>query len=215
MPSLVVVSGSEGVGSACSPSENEISWSDACLPSSLPGGNSLNNLIELKTINISPTDTTVSLLSDCTEVSGGRSPSPCLHLLTVVGSGLAPRRQPAHVLLSSLSAVSCSHGVPAQGASSRQGPPCCAESVVGCACSAGDGVRGSALSSSGTQARLLFCLERCEGSDSLLPRTSFSGSSEAEACGHAVRLWSLMSVRQTLSPRPPNLTCPWLGVSRM
>lgn len=39
------------------------------LPSSVPGGNSLNNLIELKTINISPTDTTVSLLSDCTEVS--------------------------------------------------------------------------------------------------------------------------------------------------
>lgn len=34
------------------------------------GGNSLNNLIELKTININPADTTVSLLSDCTEVSG-------------------------------------------------------------------------------------------------------------------------------------------------
>lgn len=34
------------------------------------GGNSLNNLIELKTININPTDTTVSLLNDCTEVSG-------------------------------------------------------------------------------------------------------------------------------------------------
>lgn len=33
------------------------------------GGNSLNNLIELKTININPTDTTVPLLSDCTEVS--------------------------------------------------------------------------------------------------------------------------------------------------
>ncbi|XP_048855280.1 LOW QUALITY PROTEIN: E3 ubiquitin-protein ligase HERC2 [Brienomyrus brachyistius] len=31
------------------------------------GGNSLNNLIELKTININPTDTTVVLLSDCTE----------------------------------------------------------------------------------------------------------------------------------------------------
>ncbi|KAM9264685.1 E3 ubiquitin-protein ligase HERC2 isoform 5-T5 [Cariama cristata] len=31
------------------------------------GGNSLNNLIELKTININPTDTTVPLLSDCTE----------------------------------------------------------------------------------------------------------------------------------------------------
>uniref|UniRef100_A0A8C9CWF1 E3 ubiquitin-protein ligase HERC2 n=1 Tax=Panthera leo TaxID=9689 RepID=A0A8C9CWF1_PANLE len=31
------------------------------------GGNSLNNLIELKTININPTDTTVSLLNDCTE----------------------------------------------------------------------------------------------------------------------------------------------------
>uniref|UniRef100_A0A3B3QN49 E3 ubiquitin-protein ligase HERC2 n=1 Tax=Paramormyrops kingsleyae TaxID=1676925 RepID=A0A3B3QN49_9TELE len=30
-------------------------------------GNSLNNLIELKTININPTDTTVVLLSDCTE----------------------------------------------------------------------------------------------------------------------------------------------------
>lgn len=34
----------------------------------LPGGNSLNNLIELKTININPTDTTVLLLTDCTEV---------------------------------------------------------------------------------------------------------------------------------------------------
>ncbi|XP_022531523.2 E3 ubiquitin-protein ligase HERC2 isoform X2 [Astyanax mexicanus] len=31
------------------------------------GGSSLNNLIELKTININPTDTTVSLLNDCTE----------------------------------------------------------------------------------------------------------------------------------------------------
>ncbi|XP_017159836.1 E3 ubiquitin-protein ligase HERC2 isoform X1 [Poecilia reticulata] len=31
------------------------------------GGNSLNNLIELKTININPTDTTVLLLTDCTE----------------------------------------------------------------------------------------------------------------------------------------------------
>ncbi|XP_049689999.1 E3 ubiquitin-protein ligase HERC2 isoform X4 [Accipiter gentilis] len=31
------------------------------------GGNSLNNLIELKTININPTDTTVPLLSDCIE----------------------------------------------------------------------------------------------------------------------------------------------------
>ncbi|XP_038616113.1 E3 ubiquitin-protein ligase HERC2 [Tachyglossus aculeatus] len=31
------------------------------------GGNSLNNLIELKTININPTDTTVPLLSDCME----------------------------------------------------------------------------------------------------------------------------------------------------
>ncbi|ELV11273.1 E3 ubiquitin-protein ligase HERC2 [Tupaia chinensis] len=31
------------------------------------GGNSLNNLIELKTININPTDTTVPLLSDCAE----------------------------------------------------------------------------------------------------------------------------------------------------
>nr|XP_004552854.2 E3 ubiquitin-protein ligase HERC2 isoform X1 [Maylandia zebra] len=31
------------------------------------GGNSLNNLIELKTININPTDTTVLLLCDCTE----------------------------------------------------------------------------------------------------------------------------------------------------
>lgn len=29
----------------------------------------MNNLIELKTININPTDTTVLLLSDCTEVS--------------------------------------------------------------------------------------------------------------------------------------------------
>lgn len=35
-----------------------------------PGGGSLNNLIELKTININPTDTTVLLLSDCTEVGG-------------------------------------------------------------------------------------------------------------------------------------------------
>lgn len=32
------------------------------------GGSSLNNLIELKTININPTDTTVPLLGDCTEV---------------------------------------------------------------------------------------------------------------------------------------------------
>ncbi|XP_078115961.1 E3 ubiquitin-protein ligase HERC2 isoform X3 [Sander vitreus] len=31
------------------------------------GGSSLNNLIELKSININPTDTTVPLLSDCTE----------------------------------------------------------------------------------------------------------------------------------------------------
>ncbi|XP_031694188.1 E3 ubiquitin-protein ligase HERC2-like, partial [Anarrhichthys ocellatus] len=31
------------------------------------GGSSLNNLIELKTININPTDTTILLLSDCTE----------------------------------------------------------------------------------------------------------------------------------------------------
>ncbi|XP_031814951.1 E3 ubiquitin-protein ligase HERC2 isoform X4 [Sarcophilus harrisii] len=31
------------------------------------GGNSLNNLIELKTININPADTTVPLLNDCTE----------------------------------------------------------------------------------------------------------------------------------------------------
>ncbi|MBN3299656.1 HERC2 ligase, partial [Amia calva] len=31
------------------------------------GGNSLNNLIELKTININPTDTTVPLLNDCSE----------------------------------------------------------------------------------------------------------------------------------------------------
>ncbi|XP_076870833.1 LOW QUALITY PROTEIN: E3 ubiquitin-protein ligase HERC2 [Brachyhypopomus gauderio] len=31
------------------------------------GGSSLNNLIELKTININPTDTTVSLLNDCSE----------------------------------------------------------------------------------------------------------------------------------------------------
>ncbi|KAG3262427.1 HECT and RLD domain containing E3 ubiquitin protein ligase 2, transcript variant X1 [Ictidomys tridecemlineatus] len=31
------------------------------------GGNSLNNLIELKTININPSDTTVPLLNDCTE----------------------------------------------------------------------------------------------------------------------------------------------------
>ncbi|XP_027882785.1 E3 ubiquitin-protein ligase HERC2 isoform X2 [Xiphophorus couchianus] len=31
------------------------------------GGNSLNNLIELKTINVNPTDTTVLLLTDCTE----------------------------------------------------------------------------------------------------------------------------------------------------
>uniref|UniRef100_A0AAY4E4M2 E3 ubiquitin-protein ligase HERC2 n=1 Tax=Denticeps clupeoides TaxID=299321 RepID=A0AAY4E4M2_9TELE len=31
------------------------------------GGNSLNNLIELRSININPTDTTVSLLNDCTE----------------------------------------------------------------------------------------------------------------------------------------------------
>ncbi|XP_034287268.1 E3 ubiquitin-protein ligase HERC2 isoform X1 [Pantherophis guttatus] len=31
------------------------------------GGSSLNNLIELKTININPTDTTVPLLGDCTE----------------------------------------------------------------------------------------------------------------------------------------------------
>lgn len=106
------------------------------LPSSVPGGNSLNNLIELKTINISPTDTTVSLLSDCTEVSGGRGPSPCLHLLTMVGSGLVPRRRPARVPLLPVSAVSCSQGVPAQGESSHRGPPCYAESVVSCNCSA-------------------------------------------------------------------------------
>nr|XP_031529361.1 uncharacterized protein LOC107032852 isoform X2 [Vicugna pacos]XP_031529362.1 uncharacterized protein LOC107032852 isoform X2 [Vicugna pacos]XP_031529363.1 uncharacterized protein LOC107032852 isoform X2 [Vicugna pacos]XP_031529364.1 uncharacterized protein LOC107032852 isoform X2 [Vicugna pacos] len=31
------------------------------------GGNSLNNLIELKTVNINPADTTASLLNDCTE----------------------------------------------------------------------------------------------------------------------------------------------------
>nr|XP_031307020.1 E3 ubiquitin-protein ligase HERC2 isoform X7 [Camelus dromedarius] len=33
------------------------------------GGNSLNNLIELKTVNINPADTTASLLNDCTEVA--------------------------------------------------------------------------------------------------------------------------------------------------
>lgn len=44
--------------------------SDSFTPLFFPGGNSLNNLIELKTININPADTTVSLLSDCTEVSG-------------------------------------------------------------------------------------------------------------------------------------------------
>uniref|UniRef100_A0A1A8PRE6 E3 ubiquitin-protein ligase HERC2 n=3 Tax=Nothobranchius rachovii TaxID=451742 RepID=A0A1A8PRE6_9TELE len=33
----------------------------------ISGGSSLNNLIELKTININPTDTTVPLLTDCTE----------------------------------------------------------------------------------------------------------------------------------------------------
>lgn len=32
------------------------------------GGSSLNNLIELKTININPTDTNALLLNDCTEV---------------------------------------------------------------------------------------------------------------------------------------------------
>lgn len=42
--------------------------SDSLTPLLL-GGNSLNNLIELKTININPTDTTVPLLNDCTEVS--------------------------------------------------------------------------------------------------------------------------------------------------
>lgn len=33
------------------------------------GGSSLNNLIELKSININPTDTNVLLLAECTEVS--------------------------------------------------------------------------------------------------------------------------------------------------
>lgn len=71
MPSLVVVS-----GSACVCSETHVCRTTKpaglipSLPPSLPGGNSLNNLIELKTININSTDTTVSLLSDCTEVSG-------------------------------------------------------------------------------------------------------------------------------------------------
>lgn len=32
------------------------------------GGSSLNNLIELKAININPTDTNALLLNDCTEV---------------------------------------------------------------------------------------------------------------------------------------------------
>ena len=31
----------------------------------------MNNLIELKTININSTDTTVALLNDCTEVRAG------------------------------------------------------------------------------------------------------------------------------------------------
>lgn len=35
----------------------------------------MNNLIELKTININPTDTTVLLLSDCTEVGGLNLPN--------------------------------------------------------------------------------------------------------------------------------------------
>lgn len=42
----------------------------------------MNNLIELKTININPTDTTVLLLSDCTEV-GGLSSQNIVFLLTL------------------------------------------------------------------------------------------------------------------------------------
>lgn len=45
-----------------------------------PGGSSLNNLIELKTININPTDTTVLLLSDCTEVGGLNPQNIVFHL---------------------------------------------------------------------------------------------------------------------------------------
>ena len=70
MPSLVVVSGSAFVHSetlVCHTTKPA-----GLIPSpppSLLGGNSLNNLIELKTININSTDTTVPLLSDCAEVS--------------------------------------------------------------------------------------------------------------------------------------------------
>lgn len=70
MPSLVVVSGNWIVSpvfrkyfQSCSNSSF-----DPFTPLLFLGGNSLNNLIELKTININPTDTVVPLLNDCTEV---------------------------------------------------------------------------------------------------------------------------------------------------
>lgn len=73
MPSLVVVSGTRALAPRALRQRMEPPGLMLRLPLPLPGGNSLNNLIELKTINISPTDTTVSLLSDCTEVSGSRA----------------------------------------------------------------------------------------------------------------------------------------------
>uniref|UniRef100_A0A673CR73 HECT-type E3 ubiquitin transferase n=1 Tax=Sphaeramia orbicularis TaxID=375764 RepID=A0A673CR73_9TELE len=61
------------VSSSVNQASRLIDCSDQCWQSSVLGtadllcGSSLNNLIELKTININPTDTTVLLLSDCTE----------------------------------------------------------------------------------------------------------------------------------------------------
>lgn len=52
------------------------------------GGSSLNNLIELKTININPTDTNALLLNDCTEVGPPDVPAEDL-LPSLCGSSLS------------------------------------------------------------------------------------------------------------------------------
>lgn len=70
MPSLVVVSGAFDFKVFQLENFSAVRFSFMLTVfSEYIGGSSLNNLIELKTININPTDTTVLLLTDCTEVS--------------------------------------------------------------------------------------------------------------------------------------------------
>lgn len=66
MPSLVVVS---GMLYPFTPTVFVVCHVTQCCSHISAGGSSLNNLIELKSININPTDTNVLLLADCTEVS--------------------------------------------------------------------------------------------------------------------------------------------------